>query len=776
MSSARGKLNDLRSSSLVATLCASVAITIMATETAGAVDPATFVGGKSCTECHQQEYAEWSDSHHDLAMQEATEKTVLGNFDGATFTAHGVTSRFFRKNGDYFVNTEGPDGKLSDYKIDYTFGVYPLQQYLIAFPGGRRQALGLAWDARPKTSGGQRWFHLYADEHIPPGDVLHWTQINQNWNFMCADCHSTNLRRNFDFARDRYETTWSEVDVSCEACHGPGSKHVAWAASRNSTDSPQMPAKGFDVLFEPREKARWSRKEGAATAARPMAADFLHREVESCARCHSRRAPLGDAVSEGRSVHENYRVALLSEDLYHADGQIKDEVYVYGSFLQSKMYRAGVTCSDCHNPHSLKLRSEGNSLCTRCHQPETFDTPAHHFHATGSTGSQCVNCHAPETTYMVVDPRRDHSFRIPRPDLSVKLGVPNACSNCHDDKAARWAADRITEWYGPVRKQSPHFGEALSAGRNAEPGAQQQLIGIATDDAQADIVRATALDTFGQNLNRESFPAVEQGLRAESALVRLAAVGALDRLSPRDRIRFVFPLLEDPVGSVRLEATRSLAAVPLEALAQEPRRTLANAFSAYERAHRAIADRPESLMTLANFYRDRGDIEKSERTYREAIARHPSFGPAYVNLADLYRSLENDEQAEEVLRDALEISPAEADILHSYGLLLIRHQRYPEAAKLLGRAAQLRPDNARYSYVYALALQKVGDTDNALLNLKNAHGRHPNDRDILAALATMNRDQGDLESAVQYATALVKLSPTDAGARQLLESLQAQQR
>ena len=274
MNSTRDKSNHRPLSTLIAFLCASITITLMATAAAESTLSSTFVGGKACAECHQQQYAEWSDSHHDLAMQDASEETVRGDFEDAAFTAHGVTSRFFRRNGDYFVNTEGPDGKLFDYKIDYTFGVYPLQQYLIAFPEGRYQALGLAWDARPKASGGQRWFHLYPDEHIRPDDVLHWTQINQNWNFMCADCHSTNLQRNFDVAQDRYETTWSELDVSCEACHGPGSKHVAWGRSESTDDSGPAATKGLDAIFEPREKVHWELKEGAATAARPKTASF----------------------------------------------------------------------------------------------------------------------------------------------------------------------------------------------------------------------------------------------------------------------------------------------------------------------------------------------------------------------------------------------------------------------------------------------------------------------------------------------------------------------
>ena len=748
---------------------------VVAGPIATANDP-SFVGGQSCAVCHQRAYQDWSGSHHDLAMQEATKTTVLGDFDDAAFTAHGITSHFFTKDGDYYVNTEGPDGKLQDYRIDYTFGVHPLQQYLIAFPGGRLQVLGLAWDARPQAKGGQRWFHLYPDEHIRPDDVLHWTRINQNWNYMCADCHSTNLRRNFDLEKDRFETTWSEIDVSCEACHGPGSRHVAWARAGNTAGASQGASNGLESAFSDRKHIKWTLKDGAVIAARSTPPATFRAEVESCGRCHSRRSPLGDVVENGKPILDNYRVALLTEDLYHADGQIKDEVYVYGSFLQSKMYRAGVTCSDCHDPHSLKLRAEGNALCTRCHLSEAFDSPAHHFHTAGAVGSQCVDCHAPATTYMVVDPRRDHSFRIPRPDLSVTIGVPNACSNCHDEKTAAWAADRVAAWYGPTRKQSPHFGEALAAAREDVPAAEQQLIRMAFDDSKPAIVRATVLDTLGRHLNQNSFPAIDRGLRAEDPLVRLAALGTLERLAPRERFRVVFPLVEDPVRAVRLEATRLLAPVPLEALPVEPRETLAAAFAEYEHTHRTIAERPESLMTLANFYRDRGDTEQAEATYQEAVSRHPSFGPAFVNLADLYRSLGQDKRGEEVLRGALRTVPEQADILHAYGLLLVRHQRYAEAVKHLGDAAGLRPDNARYSYAYALALQKIGNTRRASTVLIDAHDRHPNNRDILFALATLSRGRGDLETAVHYARALVKLSPDDPEPRQLLEALQAQQR
>jgi hypothetical protein len=256
---------------------------------------ARFVGGAVCATCHGAEADLWRGSHHDLAMQPATAETVLGDFDDATFTAYGVTSRFFTAGrAASLVTTEGPDGALHDYEIAYTFGVAPLQQYLIAFPGGRYQVLGIGWDSRPGDQGGQRWFHLYEGEHIPAHDELHWTGINQNWNFMCAECHSTNLRRGYDLGNDRYETTWSEIDVACEACHGPGSAHVAWAERGDDGTAAGDETKGLVVSLRDRRDVAWAFEEGAVTASRSPAPSAFRTEVETCAPCHSRRAPIGD--------------------------------------------------------------------------------------------------------------------------------------------------------------------------------------------------------------------------------------------------------------------------------------------------------------------------------------------------------------------------------------------------------------------------------------------------------------------------------------------------
>lgn len=190
---------------------------------------ANYIGAQQCQTCHAAEFASWQHSDHDLAMQEATAESVLGDFDNASFSHGGLAHRFFKRGGQFWVNTDGPDGKLQDFRVEYVFGHTPLQQYLLALPGGRLQALGIAWDSRPATQGGHRWFHLQPEEQPGADNPLHWTGPYYNWNGRCAECHSTNLQKNFDSQSAQYATTWTEINVACEACHGPGRQHAELA-------------------------------------------------------------------------------------------------------------------------------------------------------------------------------------------------------------------------------------------------------------------------------------------------------------------------------------------------------------------------------------------------------------------------------------------------------------------------------------------------------------------------------------------------------------------
>jgi len=719
-----------------------------------------YVERNVCASCHSEQIAQWSGSHHDLAMQAASSETVLGNFDNTSLTHFGVESAFYRQDDAFMVRTEGPDGKLNDYAVKYTFGVEPLQQYLIEFPGGRLQALSLAWDTRPEEGGGQRWFHLYPDEKISPDDELHWTQPSQNWNSMCAECHSTHLQKNYNPADRTFTTTWSEIDVSCEACHGPGAGHVTWAG-QSAELKEKDPGKGLVLKLDERQDVHWTINPQTGNAVRSRARSS-EREIEMCARCHARRSPISRQYVHGEPLLDHYLPRLLDEGLYHSDGQIDDEVYVYGSFLQSRMFHAGVTCSDCHEPHSLKLRAPGNAVCLQCHSADKFESESHHFHKPGSEGSRCAECHMPPKTYMVVDPRHDHSIRIPRPDLSITLGTPNACTNCHADQSADWAANQVRDWYNTPPQGYQRYAEALAAARSSGPDAGRKLAELAGDTAAPTIARATALSSLGLYLTPATLDQVVQGVTADDPMLRVAALQALEAAPLQVRIQLAFPALSDPVRTVRIEAARLLAPIRTGdlTLAQRAQRTqLEQGIREYIDAQMTMAERPEAQVNLGNLYAARGELNQAVAAYRTATELNPAFTPAYVNHADLLRSTGEEAKAEALLRKALKEAPTSGDIYHALGLSLVRQKRNSEALEALEQAASLSPDNPRYIYVYAVALNSNGDTGKAVLVLQGAYNRFPFNADILKALVAFHRDAGNPEAARIYSNKLRGLSP-----------------
>ncbi|HEX9183810.1 MAG TPA: tetratricopeptide repeat protein [Burkholderiales bacterium] len=727
------------------------------------------MGHAACVSCHAAQSDAWRGSQHALAMQPATPATVLGRFDGARFTYNGTTSTFSRKDDRFFVRTDGPDGRLADFEVKYTFGVHPLQQYLVEFPDGRMQALSLAWDARPKAQGGGRWFHLYPNERMDHRDPLHWTRLNQNWNYMCAECHSTNLQRNYDAKADRYATTWSDLNVACESCHGPGSNHVAWAEKAAGWEK-LGDGRGLAIRLEERKGVAWTLDAASGNARRSRAPD-ARVEIETCAVCHARRAAIGTDPGPTGRLADTHELSLLREGLYHPDGQQLDEVYNHGSFLQSRMHAAGVTCSDCHEPHGGKLRAPGNAVCAQCHAPAKFDTGAHHLHAAGSAGAQCAACHMPVRTYMVVDPRHDHSLRVPRPDLTLKLGLPNACGACHKDKDARWAAEVIAKVHGPARKGFQTYAEALHAARAGSAGAHDMLLALARDPASPPIARATALAELRRYPARATLAALEQALGHADALLRAAALDALLAYPPQVRAPLAERLAEDPVKAVRLKAARALAAAPLEGLAPDRRGRRERAFAEYVASQEAIAERPEAHGNLGAFHAERGDAARAEAEYRHAIRLQPDFVPAYANLADLYRSLGRETEAAATLAEGLKRVPGDASLLHALGLQRVREKRTAEALVLLKRAADAQPQNARFAYVHGVALHSTGRRKEGIAVLQRALARSPNDPDLLGGLAAFSRDAGRLVEARGYAERLAAVAPHDEGAQGLLKAL-----
>jgi Flp pilus assembly protein TadD len=732
---------------------------------------ATYVGYRACIDCHKREFGLWTTSDHARAMALPSDSTVLGDFNNAAFTQHGITSRFTKNQDGYFVRTEGEDGKMHDFRISYVFGFRPLQQYLIEFPGGKFQTLPLCWDTRPKKVGGQRWFHIYGDERIPPNDILFWTRIAQNWNYMCAECHSTNLLKNYDRQQEKYATSWTDISVACESCHGPGSEHVGWANAIGKGGKPEAgDAMGLTVRLKDPDRGTWTMdvKTGNSTRTTPLKSDIL---LETCARCHARRSQLREPYVPGQLLMTTHLPSLLEERLYFADGQIMDEDYEYASYKQSKMYQRGVICSDCHEPHSMRVYSLDNTLCYRCHLAEKYGSRAHHFHNPDSTGASCIDCHMPTRTYMVVDVRRDHSYRIPRPVLTERFGAPNTCNACHPGKSVRWAEEQMTKWYGGKDTDTLHYARALHAGRTGTPDAPGLLVQLAGERSAPPIVRATALSMLHRYPEAGSAEAVRRALIEGEPLLRLGAVQSLSVIPSAEQFSQARHLLRDDLLAIRVEATAALLDVPLTSLPADGRELMEKAILEYRSVQEFNADHPSAHMNLGNLALRNRDFATAETEYRKAIQMEPAFMLAYVNLADLYRVKGEEQKGEEVLHDALRMNPDFADAQYALGLLMVRRQKSAEGLTYLQRASELRPDEPMYAYAYGIGLNSTGNGARSVAVLEEALKKHPYNRDILLALVTIQRDRGNGKEALRHAETLVRFWPQDQSLARLYQEL-----
>ncbi len=627
-----------------------------------------------CRACHAEAARRWDGSKHRQAMQPATADKVLGDFDGGEFAREGETVRFLRRGDAFRVVAAGADGKAAELPVSHTFGVYPLQQYLVPLPGGRLQALTVAWDLRAR-----RWFSLYPAEPVPPGSPLHWSGRYQNWNLMCGECHTTAYAKGYDEAGDRYATTWAVPTVGCQACHGPGRAHA---------ESARRIAAGAASGAKPEPTPNRALGQGPA-------------QVDQCAACHARRTRLAERTEPGRPFLDDFIPDNLRADLYHADGQQLEEVFEYGSYRQSRMYQAGVACSDCHEPHGGKLRAEGDALCVSCHNespparfpglvPARYDAATHHFHAEGGAGSRCVECHMPGRNYMVVHERRDHAIRVPRPDLTRRIGTPNACQGCHADRTPEWAEAAIRSRHGE-RVRPEHYGEVFAAARAGRPEAVPKLATLAAESGQPAIVRASAVEILGA----AGVPVPPAALADADPVVRVAAAAALASRPAPERLAGLVPLLDDARRAVRITAARGLADLADDAIPGSMREPRRRALAEYVEAQRAMADMPAAQLNLAAFHLVTGDPGQAAVHYRRAIAQDPTRNVARLGLARLLVGAGRHGEAAALLRDGLAASGNPGELHFALGLVAGERQRWAEAARELEAAASRLPQDPR---------------------------------------------------------------------------------
>ncbi len=669
-----------------------------------------YVGKETCISCHESAYNDWVGSDHDKAMNIANDSTVLGNFNNAIYNRNNQEHRCYKKDGKFWVYTDGENGEMKDFEVKYVFGYDPLQNYLVEFPGGRLQTLALTWNNVDRY-----WYYMsdstYKGQNIDHGNWYHWTNQSQNWNSMCAYCHSTNLIKGYNPETDQYNTSWSEINVSCEACHGPSSYHLEWA---------EMP----DYEKAKIENFGLTKKTSDIN-------NFQY--VDNCMRCHALGSYLKDYDHRDQSIYDHILPNLPIEPNYYIDGQIKGEDYVYGSFTQSKMYMNDVQCNDCHNVHSGQLILEDNELCTQCHLADIYDSKTHHFHKdygedgkaviseagvkfeVGS-GTLCVQCHMHAQYYMGIDYRSDHSMRVPRPDLSEKLGTPNACNQCHADKNNQWAESQIQDWFGKSRKF--HFGEAIFAASKHENGSDSKLKEIISDEVYPPSIRMTALSYLDLN-NENNYNLVLSYLQNIEPLFRLTALRTIQS-NIQLEIDKILPLLNDEVKAVRMEAANKLSFLTLDQIPEIYQDIFSNSINEYKEHLMYNSNFPLGKYNLANFYYFRKEYELSEKYYLAALEQDPQLDFILMNISSLYGSMNLPQEAEKYLELYIKKHPDDPSGNYNYGLILSENKKYEQSLKHLLKASKSMPHNSRVDINISELYKYFGDIENQEKHLKIA--------------------------------------------------------
>jgi tetratricopeptide (TPR) repeat protein len=708
---------------------------------------ARYAGSQSCRGCHAAQFESWAKSNHGNA-----ERVLNAAVDGAAFSPertfhHGTQdSAATQVDGKPAVKTLGFDGKIETYPVARVIGHDPLRQFLVERPGGRMQTLEIAFD--PKRN---EWFDVYGNEDRRPGEWGHWTGRGMTWNAMCAGCHNTRLRKNYDEATDTYRTAMAEMSVGCESCHGPMKAHTEWRKQYpNSNDAdPTVKKLARDQVFD------------------------------TCGSCHARRRELTGDFVPGDSFTQHFQLTTVDEsDLYFPDGQIRDELYEFGSFHGSKMHTAGVRCADCHDPHAAKPHMAGNALCLRCHSGAPGQIPgssviapviepvAHSFHKAESTGAQCIACHMPVTTYMQRHPRHDHGFTIPDPLLTKQLGIPNACNKCHTDKDADWSLAAAEKWWGekmkrPSRERALRVAEA----RTNPGGSSSPLLTLVREEQnaywKASLLRLLAPWSVEPEVAR-TFLAYAQHA---DPLVRTAAVQALEAVggAEADAARQILTRrLEDPERAVRVAAASALRA-PLDAGTRALRET--------SHALELTADQPTGQLQKGAWAHAHGNTAGALKHFEKAICWDPNSGGIRHEYAVLLSSQGRATDALAQMQEAVRLEPKQAEFRFKLALAWNEAGSMQNAMKEFDETVRIDPKHARAWYNLGLARNSLGETNAAISALRKAESAEPRDPRIPFARATIHARLRQIPEAREAAQRALAIQPNYPDAQQLLRAL-----
>jgi tetratricopeptide (TPR) repeat protein len=720
---------------------------------------AQYAGSPSCRECHEEAFEAWENSNHALAERPLSERDRSA-FQPERFFKHGTQSSTASwTNGEASVISLGLSGQPEAHAIMRVIGNDPLRQFLVPFPGGRFQTLEASYDPNSND-----WFNVYGQEDRKPGEWGHWTGRGMNWNFMCASCHNTHLRRNYDPTSDSYHTTMAEMGVGCEACHGPLKAH-----------------------------GEWQKQYGKSSQKDPTVHKLSRAQMlDDCGSCHARRNDLAGDWKPGEPFTDAFDLTLVDySQRFYADGQIRDEDYEYGPFLGSRMHVRGVTCLDCHNPHSGKTVLPGNWLCLRCHNGSDTNAPVinpvtHSFHKVygydtngvlvssdlmgynpkqiAETGGECVNCHMPQTAYMQRHWRHDHGFTIPDPLLTKQFDIPNACNRCHKDHNTDWALEYCRKWYGAkMNRPSRPRAQGIARAWQGDPAARDGLLDLLQKE-ESPYWRAALISLLSPWATQPEITTVLlRSLEHTNALVRGAAGRALEPALTAAGVSEALRLrLADPSRHVRVAAAWALRA------SLDPG---SEAGHDLQLMMDASADQPGGQLRAGEYLASRNQPEAALTHCQRAVAWDPYSPACRQQLAVLLSALHRPQEAVETLREGCRLNPDDADSHYHLGLAWNEAGDLQQAEAALERAVQLNPQHARAWYNLGLAQNELGHPELAIPSLLRAESADQRDERIPYARATILARLGQTPAAVIAARRALEIQPSYGEARQLLQQL-----
>lgn len=724
-----------------------------------------YGGSASCRECHEEAFAAWSGSHHALAERPPAAATEDPAFVPTRTFKHGTQQTTLRKNGQrYEVITDGLHGTNQVFPVERILAENPLRQMLVEFPGNRLQVTEAAWDPRSNE-----WFNVYGEEDRKPGEWGQWTGRGMNWNSMCAICHNTRVRKNYDAATDSYHTTMVENGVGCESCHGPMKDHNEWqAANRNKgLKDPTLRIITREEMFD------------------------------TCAACHSRRAEITGDNKPGDRYFDHHMLTITDDsNIFYPDNQNWDEDYEVTALMGSRMFHKGVRCMDCHNSHTMKTRLPSNYLCLSCHGPGATNAPAinpvthsHHkafgYDTNGvltnpdinayasayqsaqlkETGGECVNCHMPQTPYMVRHWRHDHGFTIPDPLLTKQFNIPNACNRCHTDKSTDWSLEYVEKWYGDkMNRPYREHGQLVARARRGDAATREPLVKMLETDEMFywQAVAATLLQRWTSEPSVTA--ALLRSLQNTNPLVRQMVVQALGPVAQNDGeiATALEAKLNDPSRNVRVEAARQLAAtLDTNSLAGKDYLGFLN----------HIADQPLGQLQAGTFHFQRGDTTNALPYFKRATEWDPFSAGIHHEYAIALSQLGHMPEAVKELEAAVRLQPNEAEFHYKLALALNETGDATRMMSELETAVKCDPHHARAWYNLGLARSARGDNNGAIEALTRGETAEPNDPRIPYARATILVRTGNILEARTAARRALELQPNFSAAASLLQQL-----